>query len=489
MVASQNKGGKRTLSEDSDDEILQPKKLHASILNVDSFVDSVFKTPDLFNTPDLFITQSNGTKEPVLNKNLIVLDEYVSNEKPKGKNCDTNDSDHSSQKKPDVQPNDKNLKDPTKNNKINSIDNICNEGIRQLPRANIDLNTQEALLEIQNDSPTLVTVPATFLNEILQSLKDLKAEITVIHDLKSELANIRNDVKSGCKCKANSTANHSDNNNAYTGTRPKTNNSVANQHYETQVRGDLGQLKVNLVPDWGRKFHYRRRQYKNMDKNLRRSEIYKNFLNDRNGVYIVKRSRPKFASDFRDYKIAENLSIKEMEVQIKRWEGYADQSRKNIDSVDLQVYNAINKHRIEDECRKLTQQWNKETKAAENKAAELNINELQFMLDLPTSDPYEGFKESVNNERPNNRGWYKKDYYRNKSRHNQSNPPTTNNGYYTSQFYSQNRYQALEVDKTNEASNYDMDLTAYENPSSYDRDYRLSQNNDNLRNFQIPDHQ
>ena len=419
VVLKSQISGKRNLSTDSTDETISSKR-HASVLDVHDLNESVFNTPDLFSSQEI---PSTG--------DILILDELK----------DSNDNDANSSNAEvnscnNVDLNNSSLKNDSsilveKNDDRNSIDDIDN-------------STAEALLNINDSTSSTVSVPVNVLNSILISLESLKNDNK---DLKITVAEIKSELKNNrCTCK---TSDESYSSRASSDVSNATNNIISSQIPLPKAK-DIKDLKLELVPDWGRKFNYRRKQFKNLDKNLRRAEIYKNFLSDPDNIYIVKRSRPKFASDIRDFRLAEKLSIEEMQVQIKRWEGYAEQSRKNIDSVDLQVYNLVGKHEIEEERGKLTRQWGSEVRTAETKAAELNINELQFMIDLPNTDPYKGFVDSVKEHRPQNRGWYKRDYYKhqrlNTSNYSRQDSPRSENPNSLStsghrHYYNSSRYQ------------------------------------------------
>ena len=60
----------------------------------------------------------------------------------------------------------------------------------------------------------------------------------------------------------------------------------------------------------------------------------------------------------------------------------------------------------------------KEVKAAEEKTDRLNEKELEFLNTLPETDPYDGYVEEAVNRSHNNGGFYKRHYYRNTPRSN-----------------------------------------------------------------------
>merc|ERR1712015_81190 len=111
-----------------------------------------------------------------------------------------------------------------------------------------------------------------------------------------------------------------------------------------------------------------------------------------------------------DFKLAEADSVHEMKTQIKRWQRYAEESKEKYSTVDNQVYHLISTHSIAGERDTLLKKWADETKTAENKALAMNQKELQFIVNMPTADPYSGFVASVAETRPNNKGFYKKHF-------------------------------------------------------------------------------
>lgn len=313
-----------------------------------------------------------------------------------------------------------------------------------------DTSTQQALLDIEPDTSLYedaihnldslqplgpdrsqkIEVPLNMLDEILKRLNDLKEdnkgfkeEIKTLREdnvyLKIKLDGLTTEIRSKtCDC-TNSSGSTSvppvSVNNRDTG-------HSSNAPVINRPTLDPNSLKQQVVPNWGRKFNYRRKQYKNYDKNKKRAELYRQFIDEESptGLYIVKSLRPKFASDLRDYKIAEQLSINSMETQAKRWEGYADQAKNNIKSVDRQVSDLIKLHNIEEEKSMLLTKWESEIKNAEEKANNMNDSELEFMKNMPQTDPYSGYVESVSESRPNNRGFYKRHYYGARKNHHQS---------------------------------------------------------------------
>ena len=301
---------------------------------------------------------------------------------------------------------------------------------------------EDALNNVESLDAQTVAVPVRILEGILSSLSDIKKDNADLRNnfnkilddneyLKIKLDELTTETRlNKCMCKdinkTNSYANR-------TQSASSTNENVDTSTRTTNTSGattDTMNLKQQVVPNWGRKFNFRRKQFKNYDKNRKRADIYRKFINEEStdGLYIVKSLRPKFASDMRDYKLAEQLSIQSMKTQASRWEGYADQAKINIQSVDKQVSDLIKMHSNEAEKSVLEKKWENETKQAEEKAMVMNDNELEFMRNMPISDPYTGYVESVSEPRPNNGGFYKRHYYgsrRNSYNHNHhrnSNP-------------------------------------------------------------------
>ena len=187
---------------------------------------------------------------------------------------------------------------------------------------------------------------------------------------------------------------------------------------------NLEQLKRNVLPSWGSKFNYRRREYKNFNKNQREAEIYKSFLSSAQGQYIPKKYRPKFARDMVDYKLAEADSVQLMHTQCKRWERYAKTSFDKCMDVDNQVYHLIDNHPVSEEKAILLKLWDDEVRAAQAKSTAMNDKEIAFLLNLPTSDPYSGFLENVASQE---RGFYKKQYYNNRNQDKRPNSRPSDN--------------------------------------------------------------
>ena len=376
---------KRALSSDTEDINNTGKKLHASVLEVELENEEVFKESEVeletVNIPmpkDPEIpTDATPSTQDILK---VVLEESKDEKDPST---------------PTMGP-------------PNSTQEVLKD---LLEDSNNEKKEDHTSSKEESINLTCVSVPSNILENILTQLQDMKNDnvflkeklLTVeakLSDMKTEMTN-----KTTCKCKGPIPSNSTSNSNT-------SENRSFSSVTTTNLTPDLNTLKQTVIPNWGRRFNYRRKQFKNMDKNYKRAEIYQNFLSSESGLYIVKRSRPKFASDLKDYKLAEQLSIQEMKVQAERWSGYAENSKKNVASVDQQVKDLISSHPVEEQRETLKKQWEKEVTQSENKAMEMNTNELEFMVNMPESDPYEGYVESVGNQRFNNRGFYKRDFYR-----------------------------------------------------------------------------
>ena len=287
--------------------------------------------------------------------------------------------------------------------------------------ATTETATQAAIMTIgenENHPPQMVSVPLQILTEILDEVKSIKQENK---DLKQAMVDLKLEVRNiGSKRDPPNTTRT-------TGHATNQGTSANTQRQTPQAQPNSGNiniqhLKEKIVPNWGKKYHYRRNQYRNCDKNLKQAAVFSGFLDNEN-KYIPKKYRPKFSRDEYDYKLSEKNSIQEMTTQKERWKYYADLSKNNVQSVDQQVNHAISQHPIKQERDILTKKWKDEVATAEKKAEDLNVKELKHMCDLPTSDPYSGFV-AASREPQQNGGFYKRNYYRstytNRSHQNRS---------------------------------------------------------------------
>ena len=184
---------------------------------------------------------------------------------------------------------------------------------------------------------------------------------------------------------------------------------------------DDKELKLK-VPNWGKRFHQRRNQYRNCDKNLKHAAIYSDFL-DAPQPYIPKKYRPKFSRDEFDFRLGEKNSIHEMKTQKERYLYFAecsDHKYKEIDKqMELDINSVVNPRYRE----RLSNLWKQEVSVAEEKAEKLNEKELDFLGKLPETDPYNGFVQAATNSRNHNGGFYKRNFYnRNSSSSVQDRP-------------------------------------------------------------------
>lgn len=261
-------------------------------------------------------------------------------------------------------------------------------------------HTQEPVIQTETE---MVTLPLKVLNDIFEKLTTIQEENKVLKEtictVQRKVDNI--DTKIDMRASSSSTLTASP-------SEPfsNVNQRSSSPHINPPPTTNDKNLKHKVIPNWGKRFHFRRNQYRNADKNLKQAAIYSGFLEE-NQPYVPKKFRPKFWRDEYDFKLMEKNSLQEMETQKSRWLYYADVSTDKYKDVDAQIIRDLNKHPNPIERDYLLELWKKETSTAEHRAETMNERELVFMSELPKRDPYSGFVESA---RKGNH--YKRNYYR-----------------------------------------------------------------------------
>ena len=208
-------------------------------------------------------------------------------------------------------------------------------------------------------------------------------------------------------------------------------------------------LKDKVVPDWGNRFHRRRKHYKKHHSNKEKAAIINEFVN-KDEAFVTRKHRPKFAKTEEEYKIKEQMSLTSMATERDVLRMYAESNKENYEKVDSEVYNIICKHQNEAEKDKLLKQWEEEIKRSEEKGRKLNEKSLQFYKSLPEIDPYLGFegikKGSSDNDYyyNNNYNHYNSDYYNSgygKEYYNRGTHKSNNNQNFLKKGYGQKKGQ------------------------------------------------
>ena len=331
--------------------------------------------------------------------------------------------------------------------RVNSVDGdfLEDQQTAALDLSNISIEsevieTQSAIAamadESQSSSPDTTSVPNETLKEILSTMKSIRNENV---QLRKTILSLESKV-TAIQCKLEQTAPHSPRTDRrreksvpsnhedrqHNGHSNPTTQPVPSNHQDQHQRPTANlsdkNLKYKVIPNWGKRFHFRRSQYKDCDKNLKQAAIYSGFV-DSSEPYIPKKYRPKFARDEYDFKLSEKNSIQEMRTQIDRWIYYADTHDQKYRDVDRQMYDDLKRHRVKEERDYLQKLWEKEVKNAEEKAEKLNEKECEYMCHLPETDSYSGYVKSATTQSHPNGGFYKKTYYRNsKNQSRQSRP-------------------------------------------------------------------
>lgn len=306
--------------------------------------------------------------------------------------------------------------------RIKSTDmNLSNVSDISLVGSGVFDDTGDAIANMGDSQPDAISVPHSTLKEILNQLKYIKAENAELRKNVVSLESKIDTLNTKLICQNDEVPNNPEPSNSATGRKLiKAKRSILPQNpvAPTQVSDTELKSKVN---NWGKRFHQRRNNYRNCDKNLKHAAIYSEFLEGQK-PYIPKKFRPRFARDKFDFNLAERNSIHEMQIQKERYLYFAelaDQKFRQIDEQMISEINGLNDRVVSDRLKKL---WDKEVKIAEEKTDRLNEKELEFLSKLPETDPYDGYVEEAVNGRHHNGGFYKRNYYRNAPR--SSNAPS-----------------------------------------------------------------
>ena len=100
-----------------------------------------------------------------------------------------------------------------------------------------------------------------------------------------------------------------------------------------------------------------------------------------------------------------------MQTQCKRWARYAELARERYTAVDAEINFTISRHPVQSERDLLLKTWKEEVKVHEEKAYAMNESELEFMINMRVTDPYTGYRAAATTQRPDNSGFYKKNFY------------------------------------------------------------------------------
>ena len=252
----------------------------------------------------------------------------------------------------------------------------------------------------QSSDMNMISVPSSMLEDILAQLKQLNSTnnqlVKTVQELGTEVKQLK--------------ANRYQPPPAHSNVQTQPVHRRSNNH---NSRDKILNLKQKVLPDWGSRFSERRKEFKAADKNIRQAEIYTEFLKgDGDGIpFIVKKFRPTFARDAHDYALAESDSIHKMQTQCKRWARYAELARGRYTAVDAEVNFTISKHPVQSERDLLLKTWKEEVKVHEEKAYAMNESELEFMINMRVTDPYTGYRAAATTQRPDNSGFYKKNFY------------------------------------------------------------------------------
>lgn len=161
----------------------------------------------------------------------------------------------------------------------------------------------------------------------------------------------------------------------------------------------LWALKRKVVPQWGKKYFYRTKEWGRGYENSARKTILYNQAESQ-PPYIPPKFRKLHARDQAHFKILENQSLNEMQTYRDECDYNAKVAKHNYMKVDDEVVQQINRHKNLPEKNKLLALWKRETEAGQEHCILRFRKSAAWLESLPTSKPYYGFNPSGNRNNP-----------------------------------------------------------------------------------------
>ena len=157
----------------------------------------------------------------------------------------------------------------------------------------------------------------------------------------------------------------------------------------TEKRKDAQERKNIVVPTWRKMYFRRRDEYRREYRNAQKAETYKIYETLR---FLPRKFRPKHARTAEEFKIKEAAAFKSMDAAREVCLLDSKQSHWNYIAVESEVKQTISaRSEDDDEKNSLIMLWENEISAAEPKGKSLCENEINWMRNLPDTDPYLGF--------------------------------------------------------------------------------------------------
>ena len=153
---------------------------------------------------------------------------------------------------------------------------------------------------------------------------------------------------------------------------------------------DIWELKRKVVPQWGRKYFYRSKEWGRAFINITKRQALDDHL-QRDPVYIAPKFRQYHGRDAAHFKIIENKCINNMRSTRDEYNLNAQMAKENVERVDVEMLTLIRKHKNRAERDQLTELWKKEIEAGQTYSIDKTRRSFQWLDDLPTEKPYYGY--------------------------------------------------------------------------------------------------
>ena len=182
-----------------------------------------------------------------------------------------------------------------------------------------------------------------------------------------------------------------------------TNNSRPSQRGQSTTDKDaLWALKRKVVPQWGKRYFYRTKEWGRGYVNSVKKTILYNQAESQ-PPYIPPKFRKTYARDQAHFKILEKQSLNDMRTARDECEYNSRVAKDNYLKADKEVVEQIKRHQNPAEKTTLLDLWKQETKAGQEHAKLRFSKSAAWLESLPTSKPYYGYRPSDNgaNQRSN----------------------------------------------------------------------------------------
>ena len=162
---------------------------------------------------------------------------------------------------------------------------------------------------------------------------------------------------------------------------------------------DPWELKHKVVPQWGRKYFYRTKEWgRGLANSLKRQALEEQL--QRQPPYIPPKFRQYHARNEAHYKIIEKKSLNNMQATRDEYQLNMEGAKQNFARVDQEVSEQISRHPDRAERDFLSTLWKQETEAGQIRSTQRTQRTWNWLADLPTEKPYYGYNSCKPEMRP-----------------------------------------------------------------------------------------